>query len=144
MTEPVEFPDAERIVIDYLDTVLGAPVSLTVPNPRPDEFVTVQRVGGPRLNVVADNATLAIEAWADSPTAAKTVLAVARAHLNALGGQTVGGVPIYRVTEVGGPSYLPDPDSEQPRYALTIQVAMRGGAAYEPEPAGVGGYEGGY
>jgi hypothetical protein len=126
VNEPVEFPDAERIVIDYLAARVGVPVSLTVPNPRPASFVTVQRVGGPRLNLVADDATLAVEAWAASPTAAKAVLGVARAHVLAMGRQVVDGVPVYRVTEVGGPAYLPDPDSAQARYTLTVQVALRG------------------
>lgn len=128
MTPPIEFPDAERVVIDYLTDLVGVPVSLTVPNPRPAAFVTVQRVGGPPLNVVADNATLAIEAWGAGPSNAKAVLAVARAHLHAMRATRVDGVSVYRVTEAAGPAYLPDPDSDQARYTLTIQVAMRGTA----------------
>jgi hypothetical protein len=126
VADPIAFPDAERLVIDYLTPLVGVPVSLTVPNPRPAAFVTVQRVGGARLNLVADDPTLAIEAWAASPTAAKAVLGVARAHLLAMGRQAVDGVPVYRVAELGGPAYLPDPDSDQPRYTLTVQVALRG------------------
>lgn len=128
MSDPIEFPDAERIIIDYLAARVGVPVSLTVPNPRPASFVIVQRVGGPRLNLVADNATLVIEAWAASPTAAKTILGVARAHVLAMRRQVVAGVPVYRVDELGGPGYLPDPDSAQARYTLTVQVALRGAA----------------
>lgn len=144
MGDPIEFPDAERIVIDFLTPRVGVPVSLRVPNPRPASFVTVQRVGGPRLNLVADNATLAIEGWAASPTAAKTVLGVARAHVLAMGNQAVGDVPVYRVNEIGGPAYLPDPDSDQSRYTLTVEVAMRGGGAPYVPVIAIGGYEGGY
>lgn len=129
MPEAVDFPDAERVVIDYLTPLVGVPVSLTVPNPRPGRFLTVQRGGGPRMNLVADNATLVIEAWGNGPSEAKATLDVARRHLNAMRRQTVAGVPVYRVAEATGPAFLPDPDSTQARYTLTVQVAMRGVAA---------------
>ena len=50
---------------------------------------------------------------------------VCRALIAALRGVT-GGVTVYGSAEVGGPQWLPDPDSSQPRYALAVQVHMRG------------------
>lgn len=126
MADIFVMPDAERVVIDYLNAGLAEPVSLTIPNPRPAAFVTVQRVGGPRLNRVADNAMLTVEAWSSSPTAAKTLIERCRGLLHAMTGQTVDGVAVYAVREVSGPANLPDPDTTQARYTQTVTVAMRG------------------
>ncbi|MEQ6899009.1 hypothetical protein [Microbacterium sp. KR10-403] len=35
---------------------------------------------------------------------------------------------VTRVTDVGGPSFLPDPDTNLPRYQFTVQLDMRGTA----------------
>lgn len=129
MPDVVIMPDAERVVVDHLNGILTEPVSTTVPNPRPPVFLVVRRVGGPRLNLVADNAMLTVEAWAPGQTAAKALLALARGHIHAMRGMVVGGVPVYGITETGGPAFLPDPDSTQPRYTMTLQVSMRGSAA---------------
>lgn len=126
MAEYVEFPDAEALIIDSLDAVLAVPVRLTIPNPRPEQFVTVQRVGGVRRDLVTDQPLLAVEAWAAGPTAAKALLKQARAHIASLAGTTVDGVAIGRVDESSGPGFLPDPDSKHSRYTYTVQVAMRG------------------
>jgi hypothetical protein len=122
------FPDAEAVVIDYLDDQLDGdvPVSLTIPTTRPDEFVTVQRSGGPRLNMVADRPVLLVECWAQGATRAKAIAEEARALITAMRGQVIGGVTIYHVNDAAGPSYLPDPSSTQPRYTFTVEVAMRG------------------
>lgn len=126
MPDLLVMPAAERLVIDHLNAAMVEPVSLTIPNPRPATFLTVQRTGGPRLNLVADNATLTLEAWGNGPTTAERLLARARALMLAMRGQVIAGVSVYRVAEVGGPGFLPDPDSTQARYTMTVQVALRG------------------
>ena len=126
MNDLIVMPDAERMVIEHLSSVLVPPVSLTVPASRPALFLTVQRIGGPRLNLVADNAMLTLEAWGGGPTAAKELLADARAQLHALRGSALDGVAVYQVTEISGPVNLPDPESNQARYTQAFQVALRG------------------
>lgn len=128
-TLPVEFPDAVALVLDYLRDQLDDIVCVSqIPNPRPDTFLLVRRAGGVRLNVVADNPMLTVEAWAATPEAAHDLLAEARGRVHAMRGQAFDGVAVYRVTEIGGPAHLPDPTSEQPRYTMTVQVAVRGTA----------------
>lgn len=127
MAELVVFPDAVAIACTYLtDELAGTAATSRVPFTRPDEFVTVRRVGGVRRNLVVDEATLAVEAWAATDEDAHDLAQRCRALLHALPGQSVNGSFVYRVDEVGGPASLPDPDSDQPRYTFTAALAARG------------------
>jgi len=127
----VVFPDAEQVVVGFLDDALAArsedaTVVTMVPNPRPVRMVLVRRLGGPRLNLVADDAQIGVECWEASPAGAHDLAQLARALIHTMRGQTIGGVPVYRVTELAGPADLPDPLSTHPRYVFTVQIAMRG------------------
>lgn len=62
--------DVEGALIAYLKRETGVETYAEVPNPRPDEFVTVERTGGPRTDVVVDNPMLAIQCWSTSRLAA--------------------------------------------------------------------------
>lgn len=127
MTAAVAYPDAVDVVISWLTTQMGPNLLVPrVPNPRPTRMVLVRRTGGPRLNEVADNAILAVEAWDATEEDAHDLAQEARAYLFALRGETVGGVACYRVTDVSGPQLLPDSESDQPRYAFAVQTSMRG------------------
>lgn len=126
MPDLVTFPDAEQVVLDHLDEQMGVDVGSHVPTPRPTPFVLVRRLGGTRLNEAADNAMLGVEAWGETAPTAADLIQEARALIHAMRGGVHSGVAVYRVTEIGGPAQLPDPLSDQPRYVLTVQVAMRG------------------
>src|SRR5688572_19309851 len=129
MSELITFPDAEATVLAGIATVLPAvDVVDTVPTGRTlaDTFLLCRRVGGPSRDVVVDDASVTLEAWAPSREAAQDLLQDARAALHSLPGQTVDGVAVYRVQEFAGPAYLPDPDSSHPRYTLTASVSLRG------------------
>lgn len=128
MTEAALFPDSTEIVIAVLATALTEPVHAQVPTPRPEAFVIVDRTGGPRLNVVSDGATIAVESWGpDNPTA-HDLAQRARQALHAAQATTVAGHTIYRVVELSGPGRLPDPDSHQARWTQTFTVQVRGTA----------------
>jgi hypothetical protein len=122
----VLFPDAAATVISHLADNLAAPIHGRVPNPRPDTFVVVQRVGGPKRNIVTDEATLIAESWAETPADAHDLAQNVRELINDLPGQIIDGVPVYRVEEASGPGWLPDPESQQARYTQTFSVALRG------------------
>lgn len=133
MAELVVFPDITAAVIDFVRAQLvaagsSAPVTMRVPNPRPGAFVTIQRVGGVRRNLVVDEATLTVEAWGSTEPAAHDLAQLARAAVHAAVGQVTSAGTIYRTGEFAGPASLPDPDSDQPRYTFTVTVAARGTA----------------
>lgn len=130
MTQPVVvFPDTEGVVISWLTERLAddaLTVASRVPNPRPVRLLVVRRVGGPRRDLVTDEATLTIEAWAGDELDAHDLLQAARAELHALSGRKHDDVTVYRISEFAGPAALPDPGSKEPRYTMTVSVAARG------------------
>lgn len=134
MNQVVVFPDAAAVVVGHLRAALAArndpaKVGTRVPNPRPGRFVRIRRIGGPRLNLVADNPQLSVESWAPTAEQAADLAQLCRGLILAMRGTTVAGVAIYRVNEFAGPAELPDPTSDQPRYVQTFEIAMRGTAA---------------
>lgn len=130
----IVFPDVEDLLVTYLSAELAArgdtaTVHVTVPNPRPDRFVLVPRVGGPKRSLVVDEPTIGIECWAATPAQALGLCELVRGLVHALPGRTVAGVAFYRTGEFAGPGNLPDPESNQARYVLTVWVRVRGAAA---------------
>lgn len=134
--EVIVFGDIEDVLSTYLEGRLAdysraVPVSVTVPNPRPDEFVTVRRTGGPRRDLVTDAPILAVECWAELPSEALSLAQLARGLINEIPGSIIGGLTVYRVVEAAGPALLPDPESNQARYTFTVQLDVRGSAQEE-------------
>lgn len=126
MIEAIVFPDAVELVCDELRARLDTVhVGSQVPTTRPTSFVRVTRVGGVRRSLVADEATLTVESWASTEQAAHDLNQLCRAYLYAMPGDGF----VYRITEIGGPAFLPDPDSDQPRFSFTAAVVTRGDAA---------------
>lgn len=131
--EVIVFPDVEDLLVTYLTAELAereesATVHTQIPNPRPDRFVVVPRVGGTRRNLVVDSPTIGVECWAERPKPALDLCQLVRGLVLALPGRVVDGVPFYRVSEFGGPSNLPDTLSNQARYVFTVSVSCRGSA----------------
>jgi hypothetical protein len=128
MMETIAFPDVEATVVSHLASLVDAPVSTRVPNPRPTSFVLAFRTGGPRDSLVIDSAQLTIECWAPETVAAADLARTVRAHLGAMTGLTIGGVHVGRVAEMSGPANLPDPTSGDARYTWSIVLPVRGHA----------------
>lgn len=126
MAERLAPPDITSAFIGHLSGLLAVPVSSATPNPRPDEFVTVNVLGGAgRTNVVTYRASVTYEAWAQTEPAARDLAHQARTELLALGATVHDGVTIYSVTDVGAPGTLPDPVSAQHRWVGTIEATVR-------------------
>lgn len=120
--QPIVFPDAVEVVLDYYATVLpGVESHRQIPASRPTQWLRVLRTGGVRETLVTDAAQITVEAWADTPAAATDLAQLARAHLNAS-----LGVIAWRIEELGGPADLPDLESQQHRYTWTALVHLRG------------------
>lgn len=129
--ELILFGDIEdalrRTLIDDLNAFgRPCPVYITIPNPRPSEFVIVRRIGGARINLVTDSAQVSIEAYAPTAGRAHSLIQTARTLITAMRGRTIDGQLIHRVVEYGGPALLPDPDSDHARYVITADVEYRG------------------
>ena len=131
MADTIVFPDATLAAILCLRAGLTtrsstAVVHARVPIDRPDLFVTVRRIGGVQRNLVVDQAMLSVESWALFDDTAHDLAQLCRGILHAAEGTVHGTTLVYRCDEIGGPALLPDPDSDQPRYVATYQIATRG------------------
>lgn len=128
MTELIVFDDAEALTIQHLLTVVSdAHISSDAPAPLPARLVTIQRVGGTKQNLVTDGPLLIIQTWSKDKGDAYDLCKLVRAHIDAMPGNSVAGTWVYKVTEVGGVAYFPDPDSrDYARYQFTVQLRLRG------------------
>jgi hypothetical protein len=121
---PVTYADAELVVVEYLRPLIDpVPIGLRVPNPRPDKFVNIRRVGGTADRVI-DVARIDLFAWALTDQDAQDLAMTLRRYLAAMPGVR-GGVRVVRVEEFAGPMPAPD-DSNQPRWLVTDDISLRG------------------
>lgn len=68
--------NAETLVIAYLNSSeLEVEAFAEVPKDRPKQFITVERTGGERLDVVRESATLAVQIWSDTRLNASSLAA---------------------------------------------------------------------
>lgn len=131
MTAAVTFGDVEAMLTGALPAMLAGkgftvPVGTKVPNPRPARFVRLIVTSGNRRNLVAAAPTVTIEGWAQTETAARQLTETARACVESLAGQVVGGVAVIRSRDFPPPGNFPDADSGQARYTTTGALVIRG------------------
>jgi hypothetical protein len=117
-------PDAEQLMADHLEPLLGVPVGVKAS--AAPEFVKVIRTGGPRATPVSDRPQLTFEAYATRGSRAWALAEETRTAVLALAGTTVAGVNVKEIGEPGGPSNLPDPVfPDHTRYTFTLAVHLR-------------------
>lgn len=113
------------VIIWMRPLVTPVPVVARVPRERPESFLVVHRLGGPRVPPVIDNPTVGLEAWGKTQDQAWALIQQGRALIWSLQGGTVNGIAVYRVEEFAGPAWLPDPDTDTPRYTVTLSIRHR-------------------
>lgn len=125
MTHPRTWPDATATILDAI-TGEGIAAYPAVPNPRPAEFVTVQRLGGARdQDGIFDQAQIDVECWSGDPHSsqvpAHTLAYRVREILHGLP-TTSPGVSRWDEDTFG---FLPDEISETPRVIITGAAWLR-------------------
>lgn len=110
--------DIERVAAKRLMDSTGIKAVLEVPNPRPDEFVSVEMTGGSGDRFVR-RASLAVQSWARTrPRAAEIARLVERA---------VPGIAdepnVFRAVANGSYRW-PDPDSGHERYQTNVELTV--------------------
>ena len=127
VTEVILFPDVEAIAVSYLkDSLADTPISTRVPDPRPARFIRVMAVGGSKARLNADSVMLTFQCWEATTVKASELARLARAYVHALAGTDVAGNWVYRVIDVGGPAFAPDPSTNTPRYQFTVSIDVKG------------------
>ena len=114
-------------VIAYLRPVLGGVLAYpSIPNPRPSRFVQLTPSGGNDLSVVHDRALMMVDSWGSTLVEAQDLAQLVRAHLTAIRGDQVRDVLIHSAKPIGGVVFVPDPESDTPRYRQNFQFVTRG------------------
>lgn len=131
MTATVAFPDAELVCVDYLVDELAlrdepfaddVAVGTRKPSPMPHgPVIQVRRVGGLRQTVVTDQPRIDLLVWHSTDKNARDLTELARALLCRPARE--GGL---EAEEFAGPTRFADPDSDQPRWLLTVEFVLRG------------------
>lgn len=128
MTEIIKFPDGEAFLVGLLKTRV-APVKVATRVPAghtpSTKFVRVSRTGGPSRDIVTDGGTYLLECYAATDGDAYDLCAEVRAIVLAAARLSDR---VRRAVDGGGPAFLPDPDSGQPKYQFLVQLDMRGTA----------------
>lgn len=117
-------PDVETAAISWLRSglgVLAAKVATTVPATMPVTMVRVSLTGGTRSGIASDTAQLTVECWAPDGPTASNLARRAQAIMLSAAWNSAGGVFVRRVELVGGVQSFPDPDTNKPRYQLTVR-----------------------
>lgn len=109
----------EAAVIGWLQTN-GYSAAQLMQDGRTGVFVTVERTGGGVENFV-DYPELAVQVWADTPAQAEA--AAQDIRLLFLIGAPPAGVHSFSVNSGAYPFF--DPDTDRPRYQLTIGAACQ-------------------
>lgn len=131
----VVFPDTDLVLLDFLraqlylsDVEFGTELPSDVDDRLP--FVRISRIGGGRpLRFVLDDSRTDVEARAATRYEAHRVIQTVLAALETAHQAVHDGALIYRVDIETGPSWEPDPLSDQPRWFATVNVRDRPAAA---------------
>lgn len=113
--------DVLSALTSWLPGRLGVPCSTKVPDPRPSEFVTVERTGGP-YSLGKDEPYLAVQAWAATEAGAYTLVLAARDAIALMAREEI---PQVCSVTVGSIYEFPDPDGRQARYQLDAYLVTR-------------------
>lgn len=122
MAEVITFPDAEALIVSYLDALIPEKVATKVPDPRPAALVRVMRTGGVRRAMTIDNPQITVQAWAATEVAASELIQRVRGLIHAA--ESFGTVEVLKVDEFSGPANMPDPLTTHPRYSFTLSITL--------------------
>lgn len=124
------FANATNLLNAFTEAQTGTLTVTKVPTTRPKRFIRTVRTGGFRRDTITDVARITFECWATSSTAAERDAQTVRDLFSRASGTVLSNsearFKIHRVEEIAGPADSPDPDTDSPRYTLTLEVHLRG------------------
>lgn len=116
----MRFPNVEAIVIAHLNEGLESVKAYAdVPANRPAVFVTVERTGGAQLDVVREQANIAIQCWAETRHEASELALIVDAIMESVTERN----HVYRYTR-NSIANFPDFDSSTPRYQIYAHLII--------------------
>jgi hypothetical protein len=130
----VIFPDVPQWAVGYIRSNLALRaepyaqnvyVATETPNPRRSRMVIIRRDGGPRLDVVREQARLGVQVWGPETATGDEEVADLTQLVRALFAASPGEGPVRKATETGGP-LSPLETSVQPLRFFTVELIVRG------------------
>lgn len=118
-----EYDPIKATIRDYLTDVQDVLVVSKVPKNRPAQFIQLITAGGTG-GIVSQRVMVTFLCWDESEYAAAVLAERVRALMKEC--TRLGGLPVYRVRDVGLPVERPDPDTEIDRYQFTLEINVRG------------------
>lgn len=120
--------DSEQAVIAFLNQHLPDDVRVgkKIPNPLPDKFIQVRRIGGSTGSAVLDRPRIDCLVFLDNPGERKDLAIETHALLLAIANDTVGDALLYSAEDFLAPIDVPDPvDETRTVSMLTVEITMR-------------------
>lgn len=125
------FSDIEKLIVEWLRSheavseKVGTRIYTEIPARPTYPLVTVKRIGGiPPVKGKLDQARLQIDIWAEKKYTAREVASVVQAALYDLEDELVLNQRVSSVSDDLGLTWLPDPESGQPRYLFGVLVSV--------------------
>lgn len=106
----------EEFVILFLSGRLSVHVSGDVPSPVPESFVTVEKTGSGRSNLI-NSATIAVQSWAASRAAAADLCAQVESVMDSLSAE-----PEISRCAIDTSYNFPDQARNKPRYQAVFSI----------------------
>lgn len=123
------FPDSEAVAVLWMRAGTAVTVATDMKGwLAPRSRIVITRIGGvPSMAVRIDNPRLDVDVYAASKEAAHDLAQLARVRLHELptGDHTALGAVVAHVADDVGLHYIPDPDTQTPRYVFTLRLAVR-------------------
>lgn len=110
--------DVERVVAERLAASTGIEAVLEVPDPRPDEFLSVELTGGSGDRFLRA-ASLAVQSWAATRRRAAEVAAMVELAVPDLADE-----PNIFEAVPDGTYRWPDPESSHERYQTNVELTI--------------------
>lgn len=110
--------DIERVAAQRLMDATGLRTVLEVPNPRPEEFVSVEMTGGSGDRFMR-TASLAVQSWAKTRRRACEMARLVEKSAPSIADET----NVFRAVADGSYRW-PDPDSGHERYQTNVEITV--------------------
>lgn len=127
----VVYPDAVTVALNFLRPALaartepeaaGVTLHARVPTPRTLPFVLVRAAGGVISTATIDRPRVDVQVWHRDEFNAAALAQLTRGLLHTMTGRG----PVRGVRDFLGPTPVPDPESGNARYLLTVEMTLRG------------------
>ena len=129
MAEVIVSPDVEALVVAFLKSEYAARDILAQVGTKVRSgwtaYTRVSRIGGGMRDIAYDSPRMLFECYADDTVTASDLARVTRALI--LAWSRIADT-VTRVQDGGDTSFLPDPDTNKPRYQFVAQLDVKGSA----------------